>query len=547
MANLDITTVDRAGDDGYNFSGEPGELPDRYYTDSFGGTSATAPVVAGCVALMLEANPNLGWRDVQEILITTARKVDLGNDNGVKEGWITNGGGFHFNDKYGAGLIDAAAAVNLAKTWTNLGPELELSQQAVGLARPIPNRKAAGISYSFNFSDANFRVEHALVTVDIQRALRGQVVVTLQSPSGTVSKLGPLRPRDKNANFDHWTFSSTHHWGENATGMWTVNVAAPAGTAAGTLNSVKVELFGASPSVHADPVGYSLVSDPNSNGGLDPGEQVTVNFTLKNDGVSAATNLMATLQADADVTNPGAPQDYGTLAPGSSGTQPFTFTVAAADHPGQVIHPTLNLSYLVNGSPATATVVFPIALGQIETATFSSISASITDPIAIPSFASRNGAGNSDPYPSTLTASGIPAGAAITNVVLHLNYFEHSRTNAVAMLLVSPTGKAMVPMSDAGVGGAGEISLVFTDAAEVALPSTQPLASGTFLPTNHAATTHAFPAPPHTPPLPKPSGSGFSVFNGDNPGGDWRLYIRDVKAGGFGGLGNWSLDVTYAH
>lgn len=545
---LSIATVDRAGDDGYNFfQGLPGELSDTYYTKLFGGTSACAPVVAGCVALMLQASPSLGWRDVQEIILTTARQIDLGSDNGASEGWITNGGGFHFNDKYGAGLIDTTAAVNLAANWGNLPPEISLSQEMDNLAHPIPNNKADGVSFSFNFSDANFRVEHARVTVDIQHAARGQLQITLQSPSNTVSKLAPLRPKDKNANFDHWPFESVHHWGESASGTWTVNIADRVGGAAGLVNSVKVTLFGASAHVHVDNAGTSLISDPNNNGGVDPGEQVTLNFQLKNDGQETATNVTATLQGDTDVTNPAGAGAYGSLDPGQSAGAPFSFTVNAADHPGQIIHPTLNVSYFVNGVQKQSSVVFPVVLGKIETATFSNTTATDTQPVAIPSFASRSGSGNAAPYPSTVTVSGLPATAVITNVVLHLNHFEDSRTNTMAALLVSPGGKSMIPMSDAGVGDAEEISLTFSDSATTALSNAVGLTSGTFLPTNHAGTTHPFPAPPHGVAPPKPSGTGFSVFNGENPGGDWQLYIRNNKGGGFGGLGDWSLDITYAH
>lgn len=62
------------------------------------------------MALILQANPNLGWRDVQEILIRTARK-----NHRTDPEWATNAAGLSFNHKYGAGLIDAAAAVALAQ------------------------------------------------------------------------------------------------------------------------------------------------------------------------------------------------------------------------------------------------------------------------------------------------------------------------------------------------------------------------------------------------------------------------------------------------
>ncbi len=53
---------------------------------SIDGTSFSAPIVAGVVGLMLEANPDLGARDVQEILAYSAVVP-----NGDATGWTTNG------------------------------------------------------------------------------------------------------------------------------------------------------------------------------------------------------------------------------------------------------------------------------------------------------------------------------------------------------------------------------------------------------------------------------------------------------------------------
>ena len=53
------------------------------YTNSFGGTSSAAPLVSGVIALMLEANPALTYRDVQAILVDTARPRRAGRRSGV--------------------------------------------------------------------------------------------------------------------------------------------------------------------------------------------------------------------------------------------------------------------------------------------------------------------------------------------------------------------------------------------------------------------------------------------------------------------------------
>ncbi|WP_199317941.1 S8 family serine peptidase, partial [Planktothrix sp. FACHB-1355] len=67
-----VTTTDMLGNQGF----DPSD-----YTSRFSGTSSAAPLVSGVVALMLEANPNLSWRDVQHILVNTAKKNDPNNED----------------------------------------------------------------------------------------------------------------------------------------------------------------------------------------------------------------------------------------------------------------------------------------------------------------------------------------------------------------------------------------------------------------------------------------------------------------------------------
>ena len=71
-------------------------------------------MVSGIVALMLEANPKLNWKEVQAILIKTSRVVDESDSD-----WVTNGGKYKVNHKYGYGLVDAKAAVEMAKNWND--------------------------------------------------------------------------------------------------------------------------------------------------------------------------------------------------------------------------------------------------------------------------------------------------------------------------------------------------------------------------------------------------------------------------------------------
>lgn len=62
--------------------------------DATVGTSYAAPVVSGVIALMLEANPSLTWRDVQGLLATTSQKTDP-----TDVSWTTNAAGLHHSRK----------------------------------------------------------------------------------------------------------------------------------------------------------------------------------------------------------------------------------------------------------------------------------------------------------------------------------------------------------------------------------------------------------------------------------------------------------------
>ncbi|CAH1254315.1 FURIN [Branchiostoma lanceolatum] len=98
-------------------------------TESHTGTSASAPLAAAIVALTLEANPNLSWRDLQHIVVRTARPDNLHADD-----FTTNAAGYKVSHAFGFGLMDAGAMVNLAERWQNVPPQRVCS--VPGMNRP---------------------------------------------------------------------------------------------------------------------------------------------------------------------------------------------------------------------------------------------------------------------------------------------------------------------------------------------------------------------------------------------------------------------------
>jgi len=109
------------------------------------------------------------------------------------------------------------------------------------------------------------------------------------------------------------------------------------------------------------PVASSLVAEgcAPANGVLDPGEVVTVNFTLQNSGAGPTTNLVATLLASNGVAGPSNPQSYSALTLGG-GAVSRSFSFIASGSCGGTITPTLELQ---DGPRNLGTVSFNFALG----------------------------------------------------------------------------------------------------------------------------------------------------------------------------------------
>lgn len=231
----DIVTTDRTGENGYS-AGD--------YVSAW-GTSLAAPMVAGVIALMYEANPALGYRDVQEILAYSSRKTDAGSDGWQENGagnW--NGGGLHFSRDYGFGLLDAQAAVSLAKTWSMQQTYANVVKTdpvtgAVNLALPTQGTVVTTI-----FVEQDIAIEHVLIDLTIYHERAGDLTITLTGPDGTQSVLAA---RIDNGAYNQplsFVFDSLAHWGESSAGIWTLMIEDTIPDASGILADWNLSFIG---------------------------------------------------------------------------------------------------------------------------------------------------------------------------------------------------------------------------------------------------------------------------------------------------------------
>lgn len=154
-----LFTTDRLGQKGYNFVSFTNDLSDYVFSGlGFQGTSAAAPLISGTVALILSANPELAYRDVQQVLLLSAYQADPTDPD-----LHTNGAGLFVGHNTGFGLVNAGTAVDIGRHWSNRPP-------AVAVTNTIVRQSA--------IPDAGLRV---LVTGTVPVPRELQSIITLPS------------------------------------------------------------------------------------------------------------------------------------------------------------------------------------------------------------------------------------------------------------------------------------------------------------------------------------------------------------------------------
>lgn len=242
------------------------------YTATFNGTSSAAPVTTGAVALLLEANPALTWRDVKYILAKSATKVDSAisaqtenplytaspttyADHKVPTGyvyeqaWITNAAGFNFHNWYGFGRVNVDAAVALAQSYTSTlttytETNWSASHKRSSLSLAIPDNSATGVTDTITMS-SNLKIEAVQLKLKVTHGDIGELAVELTSPSGTKSILININNAlGGTSNFSNETLLTNAFYQEDAIGTWTIKVIDGRASTTGTLTEWSLNFIG---------------------------------------------------------------------------------------------------------------------------------------------------------------------------------------------------------------------------------------------------------------------------------------------------------------
>ena len=227
--------------------------PNCNYVSSFNGTSSAAPTVSGVVALMLEANPDLTWRDVKHILASTSDKIDANRAATVagytQYEWITNSAGYEYHNWYGFGIVNAAAAITAAKSYTanSLGDFVDVIVQTTISGSPnIPDNSAGTVAINISKpAGSNGIVEFVRVSLKFSHPKAWSLGFRLTSPSGTTVNLMQVNLNIDDPGGSYWIdFGAAGFYGETMEGDWTLEVRDYLAGTEGTLTNYAIQIYG---------------------------------------------------------------------------------------------------------------------------------------------------------------------------------------------------------------------------------------------------------------------------------------------------------------
>ena len=209
------------------------------------GTSFAAPLVSSAVALMLAENPNLGYRDVQEILVLSSASRVGGHS--VENGFGGfNGGGLMFDRDGGFGRLDAEAAVALARNWSATST-LD-NEQHVGFSFAQTNNIAGGHALLQaqlnNTSGHGFSAQWVELQFEIFDPDLKDLHIDLISPDGTRATIAENMSTVGSRTYLDFTFTSAVTWGEDPYGTWQIELSHGGATPTFSVYQADVRVYG---------------------------------------------------------------------------------------------------------------------------------------------------------------------------------------------------------------------------------------------------------------------------------------------------------------
>ncbi|KAL7678029.1 hypothetical protein ACOME3_004256 [Neoechinorhynchus agilis] len=212
--------------------------PDGTCNTNFYGTSAAVPMVAAIIALGLEANRNLTYRQIQALIVVSSKKPSEEKYQAQKYAWWKNGAGLWVSDLFGYGVLNPELFVRNAIYLRNkTSPELHLCNVPINhsdfeTVGPNTFKKSRICTRACEETNsAVVKLEHLVLEVSIvpmssRPSRRGKLAIEIKSPQQRpIWILGSrLNDDDRSQGFRNQSFTSVLHWFEDPRGCWDISI-----------------------------------------------------------------------------------------------------------------------------------------------------------------------------------------------------------------------------------------------------------------------------------------------------------------------------------
>ena len=218
-----------ASSNAFNNQGNHSSNTSCNYTSTFNGTSSAAPTVSGVIALMLDANENLTWRDVKHILASTSTKIDASRsktEGGLTQyAWTSNAANYDFHNWYGFGQINATSAVSAALSYSAGSLGTFVSTYVLNGTNETISCCSTSTSDIVITAPAGSDgiVEFVRIGISLSHGDPEELGIRLLSPSGTlVNLLTPYHRATTNPSYVFFEIGVNAFYGESMAGTWTI-------------------------------------------------------------------------------------------------------------------------------------------------------------------------------------------------------------------------------------------------------------------------------------------------------------------------------------
>lgn len=223
--------------------GDTSDSDNRTHYTYSSGTSFSAPIISGVIALAAEKNPAMDSRWAKHAIARSCDILDTMRDEKRSAGtvWTVNSAGFEFSNDYGFGMINAPEFIKVAeniayetiRTSSTVNALLGGNSESWTKSKPVTATASVGeLSQPVESVEVTFTIDNINYFEDAQ--------VVLVSPSGTRSVLldkASLSDNKEDNAYETaygatvgstgstaltWTFVSNAFWGVEETGDWTV-------------------------------------------------------------------------------------------------------------------------------------------------------------------------------------------------------------------------------------------------------------------------------------------------------------------------------------